>query len=222
MGARILSEAFWCFPRQAVHLVVVDPGVGTARRMLGVKRNGFRFVGPDNGCLSLALGSTQVDWGESVPQVVALDRSPYWRDSVSATFHGRDILGPVAAHLARGVSLASVGSPYNGMVELTPAAPQSTLEHLVGQVQYVDHYGNCVTNVTHGMLEDFTRGARCEVAGGELDWAPVCRTYGDVPYGAPLGLVGSQGNLEIARHGGHASHEWRLCRGTTVTVRRTT
>jgi S-adenosylmethionine hydrolase len=186
------------FPAGTVHLAVVDPGVGTARRAVAVQsRSGSCFVGPDNGIL---LGALEAD-----PPVAAVELSEprFWRTSTpSATFHGRDIFSPVAAHLARGVVLGSLGptiSPAE-LVKLELPSWEMIPGGAQGAVQAVDRFGNVISNVPGGLLTD-RGGWSVSIAGRTV---PGHRTYADVPPNEPLALVGSHGFVEIAVHRGDA------------------
>jgi hypothetical protein len=194
---RLLTVAPF-FPAGTVHLVVVDPGVGTARRALAVQsRTGSLYVGPDNGVLTGAL--------EADPPAAAVELSEpgFWRTPApSATFHGRDIFSPVAAHLARGAALESLGHavPVDQLVKLELPPREMVPGGARGAVQAVDRFGNLISNVPGTLLAG--RGAwNASIAGRTV---PGHRTYGDVLPNEPLALVGSHGFVEIAVHGGDA------------------
>ena len=150
-GAIALAQTWRLFPPRTVFLVVVDPGVGTARLPVAIQtRAGARFVGPDNGVLSLALE-------EAGPARAVELRAPRYRLArVSATFHGRDIFAPAAAHLWRGVKLESLGPPVrDGLTHLELAEPREGVEELRGEVLYVDGFGNLVSNIGRDALARF-------------------------------------------------------------------
>jgi S-adenosyl-L-methionine hydrolase (adenosine-forming) len=194
---RLLTVAPY-FPPGTIHLAVVDPGVGTARRAVAIHAtSGSYFVGPDNGLLSGAL--------ETDPPIAAveLNEPRFWRTPTpSATFHGRDVFAPVAAHLARGVDLAAVGSsiPPATLVRLELAQLEMLAGGAEGAVQAVDRFGNLISNVPGSMLGDRSRWS-ASIRGHTV---PGHRTYGEAQVGEALALVGSHGFVEIAVRRGNA------------------
>ena len=209
---RLLSVAPF-FPSGTIHLAVVDPGVGTARRAVAIQcRSGSCLVGPDNGLLSGAL--------EADPPlaVVELADPRFWRtDTPSATFHGRDIFAPVAAHLARGVTLEALGPavPPDGLVTLDLRPPTPVAGGLEGAVQATDRFGNLISNVPAVLLPGNVPW-RASIGGRTL---PGRRTYADVPPGEALALVGSHGFVEIAVHRGDARSALGARVGDRVEIR---
>jgi S-adenosylmethionine hydrolase len=183
-GAFLLWTAVSAFPSGSVHLAVVDPGVGSVRRPIAIRSlRGDVLVGPDNGLLVPALARLG-----GVDAAVALTRRDFWRSQTSATFHGRDIFGPVAAHLASGVALSDVGEPVTDLVQLSLPTPRG----FDGEVLYVDTYGNLVTNLAASALP---AAFSVRVGGREVPFAPF---YAAVAPGELLALVGSAGLLEIS------------------------
>src|SRR5206468_9746679 len=131
------------FPKGVVHVVVVDPGVGTERSILYVNLDGHRLLVPDNGCwteLARRLGVTS--------EVVHLRETRFWRETISSTFHGRDILAPVAGHLSLGIDPHELGPVANHWAELNLPEPRLTADGLKGEVLFVDHFGNMITNIS--------------------------------------------------------------------------
>jgi S-adenosylmethionine hydrolase len=196
--ARLTVARYWRrFPAGTVHLVVIDPGVGTSRAALAVQSDGRCLVGPDNGVLSPALLL-----GEAV--AVALPVS----SSASRTFHARDVFAPAAAALAIGVAVASLGLPHpSPVIRRTPEAVRRDDGAIIGEVIAVDRFGNAITNLV---------GARTGVVAAAGRPVPVRGTYADVAVGAPVALTGSSGLLEIAVRDGSASRSLGLDRGATV------
>lgn len=216
-GALALAMAYRSFPRRTVFVAVVDPGVGSARRGLAVATKSHRFVAPDNGILTEVLAE------HPEARVHALTNRRFWNAEVSATFHARDVFGPVAAHLARGTRLDRVGPAVADAVRL-PAVPIRALgtDEWEGKVVLVDRFGNLVTNVTESGLDSLLAGSdRTDVlvtVAGVI--APMVLTYSDVPPGEPCALVGSSGRLELAVNGGSAAALAGVERGAAVRVRR--
>lgn len=210
-AAFVVREAVPHFPPDAVHLVVVDPGVGTDRRAVAVRIGDRRFVGPDNGLFTLLTDDRTAD------EVVVLDRPDYWRTpSPSVTFHGRDIFAPVAAHLAAGRSLETVGSPTDSLSPLHWALPIIDEQGMRGWVVHVDHFGNAVTNIPESALADHQKGRPVKVYAGNAILNGVHTTYGSVAAGEPLMLVGSSDHLEIAVNAGNAAELLDIRKGTPV------
>jgi S-adenosylmethionine hydrolase len=200
LGRLTLARYWRRYPLGTVHLVVVDPGVGSARAAIAVQAEGQYVVGPDNGVLSPALlssGARAVWLG--VP------------NSASPTFHGRDVFGPVAARLAGGDPLDAVGTSFHDpVIRRTPDATRLPDGRIQGQVIAVDHFGNAVTNLIGHV------GGSVELDVHRLE---IVRTYADVPSGALCALVGSSGLVEISQRDGSAAVALRLSRGSTVHLR---
>lgn len=140
-AAWLLGDLVSAFPPHAIHLVVVDPGVGTQRRLLAIATSQGRFVGPDNGVLD------PVTEMETARRIVVLDDPRWWRSDVSHTFHGRDVLGPVAAHWAAGTPLEALGSSTPHLNRLALPAPVLERDRLIGQIVRIDAFGNLITNI---------------------------------------------------------------------------
>lgn len=217
-AAFVLRAAIPYFPPNAVHLVVVDPGVGTDRRPIALRHDNRWFVGADNGLFPLVLDGAAPD------EAVVLDRPAMWRtDSPSTTFHGRDIFAPVAAHLAAGRSLAEVGSPIEDLTPLRWALPLVDEEGIRGWVAHIDRFGNCITNIPQstfaehvGLTNETATGFKCFV--GSHSATKVHATYGAVSEGDPLLLFGSTGFLEIAVNAGNAAELLDIRKGDAVNI----
>jgi S-adenosylmethionine hydrolase len=196
--ARLTVARYWRrFPPGTVHLVVVDPGVGTARNCLAVLSDGRLLVGPDNGVLSPALLLADAR-AVSLPVPVTAAR----------TFHARDVFAVAAAALANGASIDSLGTPYRtAVVRRTPEAVRRDDGAVIGEVIAIDRFGNAITNLV---------GARSGIVAAGGRPVPVRAAYGDVPIGAVVALTGSSGLLEVAVREGNASLVLGLDRGATV------
>lgn len=206
-GAWVLRHAATEFPPGTIHLAVIDPGVGSARRPLVLASEGYLWVGPDNGLFSFALQTPGWQAYEITNPVL---RSP----RLSSTFHGRDLFAPAAAHLASGFPLVEVGPPVNDPVRLEEVSPQREGQELVGQVIHVDHFGNLTTNIPGETVASWGEGWRLKVGGQVL--ARLCRTYAEAEPDALLALVGSAGLLEVAVKGGSAARRLGLGRRGVV------
>lgn len=216
-AAFVLSQAAPFYPEGTVHLVVVDPGVGTDRRGIAArfKLDGqmHRFVGPDNGVLPLLLRGGEVD------QAVVLDRPDAWRlPEPSATFHGRDVFGPVAAALAAGACLDDVGSPTDRLTPMHWPLPRTDDQGVDGMVIHIDRFGNCVTNITRKEIQDHADGRAFKCYVGATVFQRHVGSYGLVTVGEPITLYGSSGYLEIAVNGGDAATLLSVARGASVNL----
>ncbi len=191
-----LMNAFAYFPSNTVYLAVVDPGVGSNRRGVAISlKDGF-LVGPDNGIFSGILALYPAI------EAVELTNSQYWLSAApSTTFHGRDIFAPVAAHLASGVSLEALGTKIepNELIKVDLPPYQHLETEIIGLIQYIDIFGNLITNIPGKAVEEKTWSAVVDdlvIASGE--------TYSSVKEGEVVALVGSHGWVEIAVNGGNA------------------
>jgi S-adenosylmethionine hydrolase len=207
-AAFFLAGAVPYFPPEVIHVVVVDPGVGTERALLFVEVDGHRLLVPDNGCWTELPGT---------PAVRRLEEPRYWHHPVSATFHGRDILAPVAAHLSLGLDPARLGPAFTGWVRLTCRAADLGKDALRGEVVFVDHYGNLITNIPGDVFHALAGlPVRVTIEGRRVS-RPV-RAYGEAAPGSLVALVGSGGRLEIAVVNGSAAHHLQLGLGSQVEV----
>jgi S-adenosylmethionine hydrolase len=210
-GAFVLYQSVPFFPPDAIHLVVVDPGVGSARRALAVRTPHGTFVAPDNGVLSYVLAATDVE------EAVSLTQPAYRLPHVSATFHGRDVFAPAAAHLANGVPLAELGPRAINLVRLPMPQPEPTLQgDLVAHVMHVDRFGNLVLDVA---AEALAGRATFELAGRKIE--RLSHTFADVEPGELVAYVGStRGHVEIGLRNGNAARELGVGVGDEVLIGR--
>ncbi|QSJ17837.1 SAM-dependent chlorinase/fluorinase [Nostoc sp. UHCC 0702] len=197
-----LMNAYGYFPVGTVHVAVVDPGVGSTRRAIAVEfAQGF-LVGPDNGIFSGVLSQS--------PAIAAVELTNlnYWRTpKPSKTFHGRDIFAPVAANLASGIPLKQLGQEIEKatLVQLNIANCNQTATGVTGCIQYIDHFGNLVSNIP----ESYVQGKTWYVQAAGLT-IPGCETYADVEAGEAIALVGSHGWVEIAINSGNAHSQLQI------------
>jgi len=212
-GAFLLQAHFRCFAAGTVHLAVVDPGVGGERAALAASGGGHFFIAPDNGLLDFC-----VDWPDL--QAVRLTQKKFWRDTISSTFHGRDIFAPVAAHLARGEALANLGEPYKLQRKLAARECRMEKQTLHGQVVYIDRFGNLVSNISASRLQEFSAGRPVTISLDGYLISGLCKTYADVPPHSLLALIGSFGFLEIGINLGSAHARFAARTGAPITVTR--
>jgi len=199
------------FPECTVHLVVVDPGVGTDRRPIAVYTDYAVYVGPDNGVFSWIYHT------QKVREIRELTNPYYKRAQVSPTFHGRDIFAPFAAHIASGVPAPSLGPIVDNPVQFEIPEPVVQDDGSIrGQVIHIDAFGNIITNITEGMLIESDRWT-FELAGEVIN--TFQRAYGHVEEGQIVALIGSMGYVEIAIRNGHAAHRLGVTVGDSVIAR---
>jgi S-adenosylmethionine hydrolase len=200
-AAYLLDAAAHYFPARTIFVAVVDPGVGTGRRpVLLVTQAEKYYVGPDNGLC------TRVIEREGFQAAYMLTQSAYFLPQVSATFHGRDLFGPVAAHLARGIEPAQFGPHLEELMQLSYARPQHVGETVVGEVIHVDHYGNIATNIPSEMLGNLAPGQWLTWTLAERTHVlPIVETYEAGPQGQPVCLINSSKAYEIALPYGNAA-----------------
>ena len=222
-AAFVLGSAYQFFPERTIHLVVVDPGVGTGRQAVVLRTPRFDFVAPDNGVLSgvvepflkerLHPEQRQISPPPAL-KAVSLTNPGFWRSPVSPTFHGRDIFAPVAAWLSLGTSLEKFGVVADSITVLPEQRPhQESEETLVGRIVHIDHFGNLITNFKR---EDLPAKPFIIEAGQSLI-PQVSRTYGEGE--GLLALIGSSGRLEIAMKGGGARDFLGAAVGGEVKIR---
>lgn len=216
-GAFALAAAYRVFPAGTTFMAVVDPGVGGSRRGIAIEAGGYKFVGPDNGIFTFVYGEHE---GARVHEVT---NAGLFRHEVSPTFHARDIFGPVAALLARGLELEHVGPVISDPVRLDVPEPRAREDGWEAEVLHVDRFGNLITNFTRAhqarLLERVGGDPTEVVVVVEGAVLPLVHTYGDVVEGEPCALVGSSGRLEIAIHRASASRVLGAVKGATVRLR---
>lgn len=217
-AAFALFAAYRAFPSETVFVVVVDPGVGSDRRGLALEAGGYRFVGPDNGIFSLIYA----EHGEA--RVHQLTNAGLFRFEVSPTFHGRDVFGPVAGHLAAGTPIHDVGPAVANPVRFDVLGVRQRNEReWEATVLHVDRFGNLTTNMSKRELDQvlsYVDGDSTQVVviveGVVL---PLVRSYFDLPEGEGCALLGSSERLEVAVNRGNASRVLGAGRGAPVRVR---
>lgn len=210
-GAFVLYQAVPFFPPEAIHAVVIDPGVGSERRALAVRTSQGIFVAPDNGVLSYVLATAHQH------EAISLTNPAYQMPRVSTTFHGRDIFAPAAAHLANGVPLEELGPRAINLVRLPTPESKATAEgDLFAHVIHIDHFGNLILNVT---AADVDEDVILELGGHTIEG--LSRTFADVAHGQPLAYVGSsRDHVEIALREGNAAREIGINVGDQILIRR--
>ncbi len=211
-AAFLIAQAYRYFPRNTVHLAVVDPGVGTARRPIIAEAAGQYFVAPDNGILSLI-------YSREKHKVRVISNRKYFLKTVSQTFHGRDIFSPVAAHLAAGVAASKMGKPISDYVRLDLDTPkQSGKQAWTGRILRIDRFGNLVTNFHAASLPSLADG-KFSLSLGSRRINAVAHNYAEKPGGELFVIQGSSGYLEISVGQGSAAEVTGCKAGGSVELR---
>ena len=208
-AAFALMNSYVYFPKGSIHLVVVDPGVGSQRQPLLIQSEDFFFVGPDNGVFSFVYDS------EKMTDIIIPSKQKYFLAELSSTFHARDIFAPVAAYLSLGVDVNEFGGSAKECIKFTMPQPKQTRTGLAGEIIHADRFGNLVTNVPAELLQ------KKRIAGitiGRRKIKRVSRSYFDIPRNGLGALVGSSGLLEIAANQGSAQQITKSRIGTSIRI----
>jgi len=191
-GAIVLAETARWFPAETIHIAVVDPGVGGSRQIVYARIGTQNFIAPDNGLLS---GVAMLD---RPSKIVSISEPKYWLPEVSPTFHGRDIMAPVAAHLSLGLPPNKLGKTLEEFIELSSPEVQQVPNRIDGEVIEVDSFGNLITNITSEMLHGMSTAEAVLVRCEEHETQGIFSTYSDQPSMTFMAHVGSTGRLELA------------------------
>lgn len=203
-AAFVLANAAEPFPKGSIFLTVVDPGVGTERICILLQtQNGLNFIGPDNGVFALVASCF------GIREIREVSNKELMRSEVSATFHGRDLMSPVAAHLSLGLNPSEVGPRIERMKRLKIEEPELEADKLHGRILHIDDFGNLITNIDAGLMKKFeSPGSRLTIETREkVIGAKFVRAFGDVKQGEKLCYIGSAGLLEIAKNTGNLAEE---------------
>jgi S-adenosylmethionine hydrolase len=212
-AALILARSAPYFPEGTIHVVVVDPGVGTARRPIAARLGNHLYVVPDNGVLTILLERAE---GKKWPvEIIHTNNPKYWRPDVSHVFHGRDIFAPVAGHLAAGVALKDLGEPVRDPVRLRLPQPERTPNGLRGEIIHIDHFGNLSSNIR---IEHLGEPENVTVRLNETEIHGMVHTFGERQPGELIALYGSTGNLIFSVVNGSAAQRLETRIGDIVEV----
>ncbi len=215
-AAVVLADVTPRFPAGTIHVAVVDPGVGTSRRLLYAQIAAQRYLAPDNGLLRLLLDTATGTTGAT--RMIALENPQFWLPQPSRTFHGRDILAPVAARLASGLDPSQLGPQIHSIEMLAWTRAEIHGDQIVGEVLYTDSFGNLITNISAQDVAACGDLAGVVVECGSRQFSGVVLTYGAALPGEGIALFDSQGRLEIAVVHGSAARTYRLAAGARVIV----
>lgn len=211
-GAVVLDDVAELYPPGTIHVAVVDPGVGTQRAIVYAEIAGQRYVAPDNGLLSLLAGRT------APSRLLRVENDHYWRHPVSFTFHGRDIMAPVAAHLSLGIDPQTLGPTHERLVDFSWPGVQIRPDRIVGAVLEIDSFGNLITNISDEMLVGRPTDNRAWVICNIYETWGIYNTYALQPQGTLVAVVGSSGRLELSVVGDNAAARLGIQIGEPVTV----
>lgn len=216
--AYVLFSAYKYFPEQTVHVAVVDPGVGSNRKIVCLKTKEHIFLAPDNGILSFIVAH------EKPEIIVEVTNKEYFLPEVSNTFHGRDIFAPVAGHILNGVNVENFGKKISKIKEITLPSPiLSSNGILTAEIIYIDGFGNLITNIDCNVLKKVEFDVNSTNVGfsivvGNNEIAGISKSYADVNDGDLLAIFGSSGYLEIAVNKGNAKELLNLKKGSKVII----
>ncbi|MFX0097624.1 MAG: S-adenosyl-l-methionine hydroxide adenosyltransferase family protein [Candidatus Hodarchaeota archaeon] len=214
-AAFLLLQTIEYFPEGTIHVVVVDPGVGTSRRRIIIETKKSFFIGPDNGVLIPAAER------EGISQIIEIKSTKYMLSEVSKTFEGRDVFAPVAAHLASGTPLESFGNPMKNVVKHPFPSSEVSKSGISGEVVHIDGFGNLITNINknHLRVKNIKFGEAITVSiNDRTHKIPFLRTYGDSSKGEYLAIIGSSGLLEISINQGNAANDLGVGVGVKIFV----
>jgi S-adenosyl-L-methionine hydrolase (adenosine-forming) len=212
-GAITISQAYSYFPSGTVHVVVVDPGVGTKRRPIMASSDGYHFVAPDNGVLSMVYAR------EDRMHVRHLTSEHYFRQPVSQTFHGRDIFSPVAAYLAKQVDSQKFGEEIEDFVKFAAPKPKATGENRIRAIVLkVDRFGNLITNITPEDIPALFAGGKFTISVGSRQITEIHSAYAEGEPGEVFGILGSMGYLEIVANRAAAAQLTGANKGSEVAI----
>ena len=212
-AAIALAETATRFPADSIHVAVVDPGVGTDREIVYASFDGRHFIAPDNGLLTGLARRGAPD------RIIAITNREYWSPEVSPTFHGRDIMAPVAAHLSLGVAADELGSLRNDLHSIDWPEVRIVPGKIEGSITSIDSFGNLITSITDDMLVDTPTDVSVGITCDEHETRGIFKTYGDQPEMTLVALVGSSGNLELAIVGDSAKMMLGVSVGMPVVVK---
>ncbi len=218
-AAYLIKSSYRYFPERTVHVIVVDPGVGGDRAIVAIELTGHIFLAPDNGVLTLLIDEGEIDAS------VRVENTRYFLNSISQTFHGRDIFAPVAAHISKGVNIKKLGPPLDQQDLNRVSIPKPYLSNageLAGKIISIDRFGNCISNLDVNCLKKFVKNGsekKLEIKIGKTVIKNLSHSYTDEPPGDPLAIIGSFGYLEIALNCGNACRKLNVEKGDTITLK---
>lgn len=210
-AAWVTKNSAFLYPSGTIHLVVVDPGVGSSRKAVVALIRDQYFVGPDNGVFPLVADEFDI-------QAYQLSNTSFWGGNRSKTFEGRDIFAPVAAHLCNGVPMAELGDRIAELTVYRWAKPVADKDGIQGWVAHIDTYGNLVTNIPGDLIQQFQHRRKLRIYVGSTILKTVSNTFSDVKPGEPVAYIGSAGMLEVGVNMGNAEQLLGVYKGAAVSL----
>lgn len=220
-AANVLKEILPYYPKGTIHVCIVDPEVGTRRQAIAIETDDYILIGPDNGIFSLARESAT-----DKQNIYSLDKSEFWLNpKPNNTFHGRDIFCPIAAHLASGRTLQEMATPIDEIQDLRWVQSITDKAGIQGWIVHVDHFGNCITNISRTEFEAYSENFDGESANpkiksyvGSAIINGIQETYASVPLGEIMLLFGSSDYLEVSVNSDKASTLFSIKRGDPINI----
>lgn len=213
-AAFLLKSSFRYFPTGTVHLVVVDPGVGSRRKKILVRTKNYFFIGPDNGVLSLALKN------EPPIETIEITNEKYFLQPTSNTFHGRDIFAPTCAYISKGEDIGEFGRRIKSFKDLELPKVKMTSKNLTGEIIYIDRFGNLVSNIDRDLLEGFIKNRRFKIRIKDKAIYNLSHSYSEGIHLKPIALIDSYNYLEIAIKQRSAADYLGVNKGSKICVNR--
>ncbi|MGA1825782.1 MAG: S-adenosyl-l-methionine hydroxide adenosyltransferase family protein [bacterium] len=214
-AAFLVSNYYKFFPEGTIHVLVVDPGVGSDRRALIVKSEKYFFIAPDNGILSYIYNCENIEYSIAID----MEKDCYFKKKVSATFHGRDIFAPVAARLSLGVPPEEMGTCIYDMIKLNLPTVTVLEDQVIGEIIYIDGFGNALTNITENLFRE-NIGGKFELHFHDIIIDKIARSYSEVPLTGTGAIFSSEGYLEIFSNQGNFAREKDVMIGETVIIQK--
>ena len=214
-AALLLKSSYPYFPEGTVFLAVVDPGVGTMRKSVIVETERYLFVAPDNGVLSFLMEG-------DIKRIIQITNEEYFLKPVSRTFHGRDIFAPVAAHLSKGENVEKFGPRIREIDRLEFPEPQVKNKRLVGEVIYVDRFGNLITNINQDTFLRYIEGKKFQIVIGKAKISKISSSYQEGKQAQLIAIFGSFDNLEISLYRDNAFRRLNLNKGSKIYIQKGT
>lgn len=212
-AAFLLQSSYQYFPTKSVHLVVVDPTVGSKRKKILVETKNYFFLGPDNGVLSLALKA------EEPLKIIEITNDKYFLKPTSDTFHGRDIFAPVAAYLSKGEPIQKFGQRINSFKTLEVPQVKINKQELAGEIIYIDRFGNLISNIDKTTLENFIKNKKFKICIKDKMINKISHSYCESKGTKPVALIDSFNYLEIALNSVSAKDYLGIDKGEKIKVK---
>ncbi|MFC1490769.1 S-adenosyl-l-methionine hydroxide adenosyltransferase family protein [Candidatus Latescibacterota bacterium] len=208
----ILANAYSHFPKGTIHTAIVDPGVGGERKNIAVLTDSYFFVGPDNGIFSNVLSN------ETIREIREIKNLPFIMETVSSTFHGRDVFAPCAGFISAGKNFSDIGPLLERVKYLDFPKIKKENSSLTGEVVFIDSFGNLITNISQKTLDSFAGDKSFEIYFAAERFTKLSTHYSEIPSGKALALFGSTEHLEISMNGGSAASYFMTPIGTKITI----